>query len=166
VVISSRAMGGRYFNIYTYTDAATGEVSWDEVAPSGKRAKGCISLENACNGEILILPAVRNADKAEVYLALQSVPFGPGRTNVGIYAKELPSDISAITAKVFAADWNMKYQISDTWSAYSTMIQLRNGDIAFYHEESHNGMDKTYDMIYQELSLETITSGQYSASAR
>ena len=114
----------------------------------GKRAKGCISLENACNGEILILPAVRNADKAEVYLALQSVPFGPGRTNVGIYAKELPSDISAITAKVFAADWNMKYQISDTWSAYSTMIQLRNGDIAFYHEESHNGMDKTYDMIY------------------
>ena len=97
---------------------------------------------------------------------MQSVPFGPGRTNVGIYAKELPSDISAITAKVFAADWNMKYQISDTWSAYSTMIQLRNGDIAFYHEESHNGMDKTYDMIYQELSLETITSGQYSASAR
>ena len=166
VVISSRAMGGRYFNIYTYTDAATGEGSWDEVAPSGKRAKGCISLENACNGEILILPAVRNADKAEVYLALQSVPFGPGRTNVGIYAKELPSDLSAINAKVFAADWNMKYQISSTWSAYSTMIQLRNGDIAFYHEESHNGMDKTYDMIYQELSLETITSGQYSASAR
>lgn len=166
VVISSRAMGGRYFNIYTYSDVAAGKGSWDEVAPSGKRAKGCISLENACNGEILILPAVRNADKAEVYLALQSVPFGPGRTNVGIYAKELPSDISAITAKVFAADWNMKYQISDAWSAYSTMIQLRNGDIAFYHEESHNGMDKTYDMIYQELSLETITSGQYSASAR
>lgn len=166
VVISSRAMGGRYFNIYTYSDVAAGKGSWDEAAPSGKRAKGCISLENACNGEILILPAVRNADKAEVYLALQSVPFGPGRTNVGIYAKELPSDISAITAKVFAADWNMKYQISDTWSAYSTMIQLRNGDIAFYLEESHNGMDKTYDMIYQELSLETITSGQYSASAR
>ena len=166
VVLSSRAMGGRYFNIYAYTDAATGEGSWDETAPSGKRAKGCISLENACNGEILILPAVRNADKAEVMLALQSVPFGPGRTNVGIYAKELPSDISAITAEVFAADWNMKYQVSETWSAYSTMIQLRNGDIAFYFEESHNGMTTTYDMIYQELSIETITSGLYSASAR
>ena len=166
VVLSSRAMGGRYFNIYTYADAATGEGSWDEAAPSGKRAKGCISLENACNGEILILPAVRNADKAEVLIALQSVPFGPGRTNVGIYAKELPSDISSITAEVFAADWNMKYQISDTWSAYSTMIQLSNGDIAVYYEESHNGMDTTYDMIYQELSLETITSGQYTASAR
>lgn len=166
VVLSSRAMGGRYFNIYTYTDAATGEGSWDETAPSGKRAKGCISLENACNGEILILPAVRNADKAEVMLAFQSVPFGPGRTNVGIYAKELSSDISSITAEVFAADWNMKYQISSTWSAYSTMIQLRNGNIAFYFEESHNGMTTTYDMIYQELSIETITSGLYSASAR
>ena len=166
VLISSRAWGGRYFNIYTYSDVVSGTGKWGDAAPSGRRVKGCASIENACNGEILILPAVRNADKAEVYLALQSVPFGPGRTNVGIYAKELPSDISAITAKVFAADWDMKYQISDTWSAYSTMIQLRNGDIAFYHEESHNGMDKTYDMIYQELSLETITSGQYSASAR
>lgn len=46
------------------------------------------------------------------------------------------------------------------------MIQLRNGDIAFYYEESHNGMDKTYDMIYQEISLETITSGLYSAYVR
>ena len=163
VVLSSRAMGGRYFNIYTYTDAATGEGSWDEAAPSGKRAKGCISLDNACNGEILIIPAVRNSDEAEVLIALQSVPFGPGRANVGIYAKELPSDISSITAEVFAADWNMKYQISDTWSAYSTMIQLSNGDIAFYYEESHNGMDTTYDLIYQELSLETITLGLYSA---
>ena len=166
VVLSSRAMGGRYFNIYTYTDAATGEGSWDEAAPSGKRAKGCISLENACNGEILIIPAVRNSDEAEVLIALQSVPFGPGRANVGIYAKELPSDISSITAEVFAADWNIKYQISETWSAYSTMIQLSDGNIAFYFEESHNGMNTTYDMIYQELSLETITSGLYTASAR
>ena len=166
VVLSSRAMGGRYFNIYTYTDAATGEGSWDEAAPSGKRAKGCISLDNACNGEILIIPAVRNSDEAEVLIALQSVPFGPGRANVGIYAKELPSDISSITAEVFAADWNIKYQISETWSAYSTMIQLSDGNIAFYFEESHNGMTTTYDMIYQELTLDTITSGLYSASAR
>lgn len=166
VVLSSRAYGGRYFNIYTYSDVETGAGQWDDAAPSGRRVNGCASIENACNGEILILPAVRNSDKSEVYLALQSVPFGPGRTNVGIYAKELPADISSITAEVFAADWNMKYQITDTWSAYSTMIQLRNGDIAFYYEESHNGMDKTYDMIYQEISLETITSGLYSAYVR
>ena len=161
VVLSSRAMGGRYFNIYTYTDSTTGEGSWDEPAPSGKRAKGCISLENACNGEILILPAVRNSDKTQVMLALQSVPFGPGRINVGIYAKELPSDISSITAEVFAADWNIKYQVSDTWSAYSTMIQLRNGLIAFYYEESDGSSSYGYDMVYRSISVDEITKGKY-----
>ena len=164
VVISSRAMGGRYFNIYTYSDVETAEGTWEQAAPSGKRVNGCASLENACNGEILIVPAVRKSDDAEVYLALQSVPFGPKRANVGIYVKELPEDVSSITSESFAADWNMKYQVSDTWSAYSTMIQLADGDIAFYYEESHNGMDDTYDMLYQELSIETVTSGLYKAA--
>lgn len=164
VVISSRAMGGRYFNIYTYSDVETAEGTWEQAAPSGRRVNGCASLENACNGEILIVPAVRKSDDAEVYLALQSVPFGPKRANVGIYVKELPEDVSSITSESFAADWNMKYQVSDTWSAYSTMIQLADGDIAFYYEESHNGMDDTYDMLYQELSIETVTSGLYKAA--
>ena len=163
VVLSSRAYGGRYFNIYTYSDVASGKGEWGEAAPSGRRVKGCASLENACNGGLLIMPAVRNADGKNVYVALQSVPFGPGRTNVGIYAKELPEDISSITPEVFAADWNMKYQVTDTWSAYSTMMLRRNGKVAFYYEESHDGMEKVYDMIYTEIPLETITSGRYSS---
>ena len=163
VVLSSRAYGGRYFNIYTYSDVASGKGEWGEAAPSGRRVKGCASLENACNGGLLIMPAVRNADGKNVYVALQSVPIGPGRTNVGIYAKELPEDISSITPEVFAADWNMKYQVTDTWSAYSTMMLRRNGKVAFYYEESHDGMEKVYDMIYTEIPLETITSGRYSS---
>ena len=62
VVISSRAWGGRYFNIYEYTDVASGAGTWGEAAGSGKRVNGCASLENACNGELLIIPAVRNED--------------------------------------------------------------------------------------------------------
>ena len=161
LVLSSRAMGGRYFNIYRYTDFQSAEGDWGQAAPSGRRVSGCASLENACNGELLIIPAERVSDGAEVNLALQSVPFGPRRANVGIYAKELPEDVSSITPEVFAADWNMRYQISTTWSAYSTMIPLRHGDIAFYYEESHNGSETEYDMIYLELSVSDITSGQY-----
>ena len=101
-----------------------------------------------------------------MYVALQSVPFGPGRTNVGIYAKELPEDISSITPELLAADWNMKYQVTDTWSAYSTMMLRRNGRIAFYYEESHDGMEKVYDMIYTEIPLEIITSGRYSYKSK
>ena len=162
VVLSSRAYGGRYFNIYTYSDLASAKGSWGEAAPSGRRVKGCASLENACNGGLLIMPAIKNVDGERVNLALQSVPFGPGRTNVGIYAKELPQEVSSITPEVFAANWDIKYQVSDTWSAYSTMMLRRNGKIAFYYEESHAGMEKVYDMIYLEIPLETITSGRYS----
>lgn len=163
VVLSSRAYGGRYFNIYRYSDVASASGSWGEAAPSGRRVKGCASLENACNGGLLIMPAIRNVDGERVNLALQSVPFGPGRTNVGIYAKELPKDVSDITPEAFAANWDIKYQVSDKWSAYSTMMLRRNGKIAFYYEESHDGMEKVYDMIYCEISLDTITSGRYSS---
>ncbi len=163
VVISSRAMGGRYFNIYTYSDVASGTGSWGDAAPSGRRVNGCASIENACNGGLLIIPALRIADGKKVTLALQSVPFGPKRTNVGIYAKELPADISTLTPETLAKDWDMKYQVSYTWSAYSTILQRRSGDIAFYYEESHDGSNHVYDMHYCEIPLEVITSGRYKA---
>lgn len=163
VILSSRANGGRLFNIYTYTDVKTGQGSWGEVAFSGEEVNGCVALQNACNGEILVVPAVRNADGKDVSLVLQSVPFGPKRANVGIYVKELPEDVSTMTPQDLAEDWPIKYQISDKFSAYSTMIQLRNGDIAFFYEETHNGHGGVYDMVYQEFSLETITAGQYRA---
>ncbi len=163
VIISSRAWGGRYFNIYTYSDVVSGTGKWGDAAPSGRRVKGCASIENACNGGLLIIPALRIEDEKEVLLALQSVPFGPKRANVGIYAKELPSELLAITPEAFAKDWDMKYQVSYTWSAYSTMLQKRSGDIAFYYEESHNGSDNVYDMHYCEIPLEVITSGRYKA---
>ena len=161
VVISSRAWGGRYFNIYEYTDVASGAGAWGEAAGSGKRVNGCASLENACNGELLIIPAVRNDDGRKVSLALQSVPLGPQRANVGIYYKELPEDISSITSESFAADWEKPYQVSETTSAYSTMLLLKNGNIAFYYEESLTLNDRGYDMVYKEIPLETITSGRY-----
>ena len=161
VVISSRAWGGRYFNIYEYSDVASGAGTWGEAAGSGKRVNGCASLENACNGEILIIPAVRKEDRKEVYIALQSVPLGPKRANVGIYYKELPEDVESITPESFAADWEQPYQVSDTTSAYSTMLPLKNGNIAFYYEENNSLGGWAYDMVYKELSLETLTSGKY-----
>ena len=162
VIISSRAWGGRYFNIYEYTDMASGAGVWGEVAGSGKRVNGCASLENACNGELLIVPAVRKEDHKKVHLALQSVPLGPQRANVGIYYKELPEDVASITPESFAADWEKPYQVSDTTSAYSTMLLLKNGNIAFYYEESICLDGWGYDMVYKEIPLEVLTYGRYS----
>ena len=162
VVISSRAWGGRYFNIYEYSDVASGAGSWGEVAGSGKRVNGCASLENACNGEILIFPAVRKEDRKKVHLALQSVPLGPKRANVGIYYKELPEDIASVTPESFAADWEQPYQVSDTTSAYSTMLLLKNGNVAFYYEENNSLGGAAYDMVYKEIPLSILTSDRYT----
>ena len=164
VVLSSRAWGGRYFNIYRYSDEASAEGQWGETAGSGPRNNGCTAISNSCNGELLIIPARRRTDNEKVYMALQSVPLGPDRTNVGIYYKELPDAISDMTPEQFAADWETPYQVSDKPSAYSTMIQMSNGHIAFYYEEIDNCCPNGFNMIYKELPLSTITSGLYTCN--
>ena len=158
VVVSSRAWGGRYFNIYRYAGAEYSSGEWGEAAPSGRRVGGCYAQDNACNGELLILPAYRSEDGARVHLALQSVPTGPQRKAVGIYFKEVGSDE---TPETFAADWKGLYIVTDMLSAYSTMIQLRNGNLAFYYEESDGSSPNGYDMVYREITLDELTEGAY-----
>ena len=168
VVISSRAWGGRYFNIYRYSDEAdSGDAgrystgNWGEVAGSGPRNNGCTAVSNSCNGELLIIPARRTSDREKVFLALQSVPLGPDRTNVGIYYKELPDAISNMTSEDFAANWQPAYKVTSLPSAYSTMVRLRSGNIAIYYEEIDDCCPNGFNLIYKELPLETITAGQY-----
>lgn len=161
LILSSRAWGGRLFNIFEYTDIATGKGTWQNEAGSGKGNNGCTAISNACNGEILIVPARRMKDRKKVLLALQSVPLGPDRTNVGIYYKELPEDLSSMTSESFAADWEKPYQVTSLLSAYSTMIQLPDGNIAFYYEEKDNCCPHGFNMIYREIPLDTLTSGRY-----
>ena len=170
VVLSSRAWGGRYFNIFRYSDeeqdGAAGKWStgqWGEAGGSGRGNNGCAAISNSCNGELLIVPAVRTSDREKVYLALQSVPLGPDRTNVGIYYKELPADVSSLTPSEFAASWQPAYKVTSLPSAYSTMVSLRNGNIAFYYEECDNCCPGGFHMVYKEIPLSTITSGSYQA---
>ena len=43
------------------------------------------------------------------------------------------------------------------------MLQLKNGNIAFYYEENNSLRGWAYDMVYKEIPLSTITSGRYQA---
>ena len=161
IVLSSRAYGGRIFNIFSFTDIESGTGSWGEAAFSGEATGGCTAVENACNGEILILPLKRKADRKKVNVVFQSVPLGPGRSNVGIYYKELPEDTSSLTPALLAAGWEGPYQVSSHSSAYSTMVLQKNGNIAFYYEECEGSCPDGYDMIYKEIPVETLTSDRY-----
>ncbi len=181
VILSSRVGGGRYYNIYTYSNTLTGEGSWSNSVKSTFAGSGLTPGGNSTNGEILVVPVQRNSDNKEMYLALQSLPTGSGRTNVGIYYKEL-TDLSDLnTVANFATDWNGFYQVSNTASAYSSMDLQADDRIGFIYEETLTSFGKRnnpvstsfptgagqhnfdgFDNLYVAYDLEYITGGAYS----
>ena len=164
VLLSSRVMGGRFFNVYSYADKKSATGSWGKVAMSGAANHGVVTKKNACNGEVLLVNAKKNGKK--VKLLLQSVPCGPNRVNVGIYYKALNSPADYATPEAIAKDWEGCYQVSDTTSAYSTMVQGKDGSIFFLLEENafrhpETEPDDYYDIRFDKLSIGQITNGQY-----
>lgn len=160
IVVSSRTGSGRLFNFFTYSDVKNGQGTWGTKANATDADTQPKDGSGGCNGELLIVPAKRTSDQAEVYVALQSVPFGSGRNNVGIYYKELTSLADVKDPAAFISDWDGKHQASYIGSAYSTMCVQPNDSIAFYYEESTFG--KNYTEVYKQYSLERITDGKYS----
>lgn len=157
VLLSSRKHGGRFFNIYRYTNVDEAKGVWGYPVDSRRAPQGISNNGTPCNGEIMILPAT-NAEGKSVHVALQSVPAGPNRSNVTIYWKELADRNDYYTPLRFASNWDGKYQVSHTTSAYSTMTQQADGKIGFFWEENEKG--NGYDMYYQALSIEEITKGK------
>lgn len=167
ILISSRYNGGRYYNIFTFGDVATGAGSWDEAQFSGANNNGVTAVDNSTNGEVVILPVVRNEDGKEMHILLQSLPMGPQRANVGIYYKELASEVEDyISPYEIARDWDGVLQVSTLNSAYSTMIWQKDNNLGFFYEEETYGVSAHsyggYNMVYESLSLEEITKGKYS----
>ena len=181
VILSSRVGGGRIYNIYTYSNTLTGEGSWSTDVKSTFAGSGLTPGGNSTNGEILVVPVQRNSDSKEMYLVLQSLPTGGGRTNVGIFYKELTDLNDLNTVANFATGWNGFFQVSNTSSAYSSMDLQADDRIGFIYEETLTGFGKRdnpvstsfptgsgqhnfdgFDNIYVAYELEYITSGAYS----
>lgn len=151
LLVSSRMAGGRKFNIFTYSDknAATG--SWGSTVEE----KSKFSDVASCNGELLIVDAVRNSDSQPVRLLLHSLSRN-NREKVSIYYKELDSYSSP---NDFTQGWSDPYQVSNTTSAYSTMMLNGEGKISFFFEDQSIGSG--YQMTYKNIDLSDITGGDY-----
>ncbi len=164
ILLSSRTSGGRYFNIFTFTDLEKAEGSWGNKFYSGHDNNGVESLGNACNGEVMLVPVKRNSDNKRMYLLLQSVPFGNGRANVGIYYKELTCKEDYSTPEAIAKDWTGRHQSSTLASAYSTMTWQQDHTIGFvYEEDTYGKVDGGgYTIIYKNYSVEQLTGGAYT----
>ena len=174
VLLSSRMLGGRYFNVFSYTDAMTAAGSWASPVASTSLEGGTAGQDNATNGEILIVPA-KGRDGKSVHIALQSIPFGntkgsprnvERRSHVSIYWKVLASPADYATPDCFLRGWT-RHEVTAANSAYSTMVLDGKGKIAFVYED--NGVQlrcgsqnmEIYDLTFRSLPLETITAGAY-----
>ena len=160
VLLSSRANNGRLFNVYKYSDQQNATGTWTGVASSTPLNGGILAANNSCNGGVLVLPVTRKSDNAEIYLLFQSVPFGSGRTNVGIHYKELELASDYADANAIARDWDGSHQASGIGSAYSELLLQQDDSVAFIYEESTYGSD--YTIIYKKYSVEQITDSAYS----
>ena len=167
ILISSRVSGGRWFNIYNFTNSETAEGYWNTVKKSDSNNNGVVAVSNSTNGEVLVLPVTRKADNKPMYLLLQSVPFGSGRANVGIYYKELESLNDFATTDSIAANWDGRHQSSYLYSAYSTMCLQADNTIGFlYEEETYCGTGGGgYSIIYKNYSIDYITDSLYTYNA-
>ncbi len=159
ILISSRTRNhsGRYFNIYTYTNKEQAEGSWGTVTTAS------IGSTDDTNGEILLVPAMAKDSNKPMYVALQSVPTGSTRANVSIYWKPINSISDIDSPNDFASGWSQTpYQVSSTSSAYSTMTLDNSGNVAFIYEDTYLSYGACYDIKFQSLSLETITTNEYT----
>lgn len=163
LVISSRNGAGRYFNIFSFTDADKAEGKWATHALSSSANKG-VTANNGCNGEIQMLPVVRKADNKKTWIALQSLPRGSGRTNVSIFYKDLSETSSYDTPAHFAANWDGYHTVSKIGSAYSTMTLQSDKTIGFiYEEETFCGTGGGgYTIAYKNYTVEDITNDLYT----
>ena len=161
VILSSRNTpngAGRLINIFSYTNPALGEGSWEtttrflNIGPSG----------SGTNGEILVVKARKTTGTKEpVYLVFQSLPDGPDRKKVTIHWRELSNGSISVNDFV-SAPWN-SYVVESGDSAYSTMAVQRDGGIGFLYERNTRGAGLDYDIAYKNLPIDVITGGAYEA---
>ena len=160
IVLSCRKSYGRYFNVFKFDDDTFTTGQWGNCLQSNQQNGGIAVGANSCNGEILIVYGKRTDGKyPHVYpIALQSLPQGSSRSNVGIWWKPLTyrTDYN-YTSETFSTSWNQGLEVSDRSSAYSTMCLQADNRVGFFYEEGPNN----YCMVYVPLTLEQITNGQY-----
>ena len=160
VVLSSRKGGGRYFNLFTFSDKSYTSGKWSAAVASNNVANGLSFGGNSTNGEIYKIPVVRKRDDAKCDIMLQSIPTGSGRTDVAIYYKEMEYNADGsnkYTPTTIAQGWTKGKHVSTKSSCYSTMIMQADGRIGFLFEEAPGD----YSIVYIPYTVEEITGGAY-----
>lgn len=157
VLLSSRKSGGRFFNIYSYTDRKTGTGQWHTPVASDECPGGIQVGRNSTNGEVALLDVYRTADNKKMQLLIQSLPAGDDRSRVSIFYKGISSAADYVTPKILASNWEGSFEVTPKPSAYSTFCLQTDKRLGFFYEEEPGG----YSLIYTPIDIATLTQGAY-----
>ncbi|MEE0985410.1 MAG: chitobiase/beta-hexosaminidase C-terminal domain-containing protein [Bacteroidaceae bacterium] len=162
IVLSSRTSGGRYFNVFKFSDLNGAKGSW------GSAAKYSFGGSNSTNGELMMYEGLVDAQGKAYNVMLQSLPTGSSRSNVAVYYKAFATDKSSWSVSDFTSGWTKGIEVDNGASGYSTMTILPNGEVGFLYEDDYNTSKADGDysnIVYVPLTVEEITGGKFSAPA-
>ncbi len=162
LVMSSRTSGGRYFNVFKFTDLNSASGSW------GSATKYSFGGSNSTNGELMLYKGLVDANGTEYNVMLQSLPTGSNRSNVAVFYKAFATSKTSWAVSDFTSGWTKGIEVDDGLSAYSTMTILPNGQVGFLYEEGNdtsNADADYFNIVYVPLTVEEITGGAFSAPA-
>ena len=189
IVISSRANGGRIFNVFNFTNLQTAEGNWEGQPDEVYNFEGNVasaSGKSGCNGELLFYKGLVNVNDGKTYnVMLQSLPAGTSgnekRSNVTVFYKAFEADKTSWAVSDFTSGWAKGLEVDGGESAYSTMTILPNGNIGFlYESEEVKFTYKTigsfipipvtanaygYNIKFRDLTVNEITGDAYKNPA-
>ena len=152
---SGKTYYGRCINIFTFTDVAKGEGSWDKVVTSGTENVNDQTFTANCNAEIMLVPARKQSDGSQTYILLLAGPNSTARINGCIFWKELPSTAAEYRKPSnYVSGWSKYVYSPNTYCAYITMTLDKDGNIAL--------LDENGGISYRNYPLSTITGGAYT----
>ena len=160
ILLSSRTSGGRYFNVFNFTDLNSASGSW------GSATKYSFGGSNSTNGELMLYKGLVDANGTEYNVMLQSLPTGSSRSNVAVFYKAFATSKTSWAVSDFTSGWTKGIEVDNGASAYSTMTILPNGQVGFLYEDDYDTSKADGDysnIVYVPLTVEEITGGAFSA---
>ena len=108
----------------------------------------------------MILPVVRNEDDKEMWIALQSLPFGSGRNNVGIYYKELANEKALLQEEYRLANQNKSYTTTKGSSSGSSASKSSSSSGSTFSTTTTSSTPKTTNESILALGYGPISAAK------
>ena len=161
IVMSSRTSGGRYFNVFKFSDLKGAKGSW------GSAAKYSFGGSNSTNGELMMYEGLVDAQGKAYNVMLQSLPTGSSRSNVAVFYKAFSTTKTSWSVSDFTSGWTKGIEVDNGASGYSTMTILPNGEVGFLYEDDYSTSKADGDyanIVYVPLTASELTNGKYTVA--